>query len=35
MSVEVAVGIVGIVVFTLVFIGGLLWVQSLEEREER
>lgn len=35
MSIEVVVGIVGIVVFVLVFIGGLLWVQSLEDPEER
>jgi len=30
MSIEVVIGIVGIVVITLVFLGGLLWVLSLD-----
>ena len=33
MSLEVVIGAVGIVVFTLVFIGGLLWALSLEDSE--
>lgn len=35
MSTEVLVGIVGMVVMTLVFLGGLLWVQSLDDPDGR
>ena len=33
MSVEVVVGAVGMFVMALVFIGGLSWVRSLEDKE--
>lgn len=31
MSTEAVVGIVGIVVFMLVFVGGLMWIMGLDE----
>lgn len=34
MSLEVVVGIVGFVVFSLVFLGGLIWVQSSDVDED-
>ncbi len=34
MNLEVVVGIVGFVVFSLVFLGGLLWVRTLDAGED-